>query len=100
MKAALRFASDLSVSDRLQFEYEKQQIINTYFCFISVAKMRNWPFKKNQLTRLPETHHCMYACSMGTFNMPTSYQQWVWEIKAYFYWSMVTCQGSTRSELP
>ena len=36
----------------------------------------------------------------GTFNMPTSYQQWVWEREAHMNWSMVTCQGSTRSELP
>ena len=38
--------------------------------------------------------------SAGTFNMPTSYQQWVWEREANVNWSMVTCQGSTRSELP
>ena len=36
----------------------------------------------------------------GTFNMPTPYRQWVWERKAYMNWSMVPCQGSTRSELP
>ena len=36
----------------------------------------------------------------GTFNMPTSYQLWVWEKEANINWSMVTCQGSTRSELP
>ena len=36
----------------------------------------------------------------GTFNMPTSYQEWVWEREAHINWSMVTCQGSTRSELP
>ena len=30
----------------------------------------------------------------------TSYQEWVWEKEAYINWSMVTCQGSTRSELP
>ena len=24
----------------------------------------------------------------------------VWEIEAHINWSMVTCQGSTRSELP
>ena len=36
----------------------------------------------------------------GTFNTPTSYQQWVWEREAHINWSMVTCQGgSTRSEL-
>ena len=32
--------------------------------------------------------------------MPTSYQQWVWERDAHIYWSMVTCQGSTRLEVP
>ena len=36
----------------------------------------------------------------GAFNMPTSYQQWMWEREAYIDWSKVTCQGSTRSELP
>ena len=36
----------------------------------------------------------------GTFNMPTSYQKWVWEREARINWSMVICQGSTRSELP
>ena len=33
-------------------------------------------------------------------NMPTSYQQWVWEREANINWSVVICQGSTRSELP
>ena len=36
----------------------------------------------------------------GTFNMPSSYQTWVWEREAHINWSMMTCQGSTRSELP
>ena len=36
----------------------------------------------------------------GTFNMPTPYQEWVWEREVHIYWSMVTCQGSTRSKLP
>ena len=36
----------------------------------------------------------------GTFNMPTLYQLWVWEREANIDWSMVICQGSTRSELP
>ena len=35
-----------------------------------------------------------------TFNMPTLYQQWVREREAHIDWSMVTCQGSTHSELP
>ena len=35
----------------------------------------------------------------GTFDMPTSYQWWVWEREAHINWSMVTYQGSTRSEL-
>ena len=38
--------------------------------------------------------------SVVTFNMPPSYQYWVWEREANINWSMVTCQGSTRSELP
>ena len=29
--------------------------------------------------------------------MPTSYQHWVWEREAHISWSMMTCQGSTRS---
>ena len=37
--------------------------------------------------------------SAGTFNMPTSYQWWVWERVANINWSTVTYQGSTRSEL-
>ena len=36
----------------------------------------------------------------GTSNVTTSYQQWVWEREANIDWSMVICQGSTRSELP
>ena len=36
----------------------------------------------------------------GTFNLPTSYQSWVWEGEANINWSMVTCHGSIRSELP
>ena len=35
----------------------------------------------------------------GTFNTPTSYQSWAWEREAHINWSIVTCQGSTRSEL-
>ena len=35
-----------------------------------------------------------------TFNMPTLYQKWVWEREAHINWSMVTCQDSTRLELP
>ena len=34
------------------------------------------------------------------FNIPTSYQQWVWEREAHIIWSLVTCEDSTRSELP
>ena len=58
---------------------------------------------------LPVAHGGSGAClarnnisvhyTAGTFNMPTSYQQWVWEREANIIWSMVTCQGSTRSEL-
>ena len=33
----------------------------------------------------------IYIYYAGTFNMPTSYQQWVWEREANIYWSMVTC---------
>ena len=29
------------------------------------------------------------------FNMPTSYQWWVWEREAHINWSLMTCQGST-----
>ena len=36
----------------------------------------------------------------GTFNMPTSYQQWLWEREAHINWSMVTCKSSTPSDLP
>ena len=42
----LRCASDLNASARLNTENNKQQRRNTYFCFFSVAKTRNWPFKK------------------------------------------------------
>ena len=38
--------------------------------------------------------------SAGTFNMTTSYQEWVWEREANINWSMVICQGNARSELP
>ena len=38
--------------------------------------------------------------SAGTFNMPTSYQLWGWGRKENINWSMVTCQDSTRLELP
>ena len=37
----------------------------------------------------------------GTFDKPTSYPYCVWERKAaHINWSMVTCQGSTRSKIP
>ena len=42
--------------------------------------------------------YCVYIA--GTFNIPTSYQQWVWEREAHINWSMVICRGSTGSELP
>ena len=29
------------------------------------------------------------------YNMPTSCQQWVWEIEAYINWYMVTCKKAT-----
>ena len=46
------------------------------------------------------TIHPYVYTSAGTFNMPTSYQQRVWGREAHINWSMVTCQRSTRSELP
>ena len=52
------------------------------------------PYADYWATVIRELH---IAC---TFNMTTSYQQWVWEREAHINWSMVTCQGSTRSELP
>ena len=42
----------------------------------------------------------VHIMSAGTFNMPTLYQKWVWEREAHINWSMMTCQGCTRSELP
>ena len=36
----------------------------------------------------------------GSFVMLTSYQSWVWKREAHINWSMVTCQGNTRSGLP
>ena len=47
-----------------------------------------------------QVHWVYQPVSCGTFNMPTSYQQWVWEREANINWSMVVCQGSTRLELP
>ena len=41
-----------------------------------------------------------YAHHAGTFNMPTSYQELVSEREVNIDWAMVSCQGSTRSELP
>ena len=41
-----------------------------------------------------------YPTDAGTFNRPTSNQKWVWEREANITWSMVTCQGSIRLELP
>ena len=52
----------------------------------------------SQLTQSAKSSH--FHRPAGTFNMPTSYQQWVWETEANINWSMVTCQGSPRSELP
>ena len=33
-------------------------------------------------------------------NMPTACQKWVWEREAHINWFVVTCEGSTRLELP
>ena len=49
---------------------------------------------------LCRSRNTVYYTIAGTFNMPTPYQQWVWQREAHIDWSMVTCQGSTRSELP
>ena len=51
----------------------------------------------------PSPNHITFVDAIyvaGTFNMPTSYQYWVWESEAHINWSMVTCEGSTRLELP
>ena len=47
-------------------------------------------------------HTSLELCenSISQFNMPTAYQQWVWEREVHINWSMVTCHGSTHSELP
>ena len=59
-------------------------------CLLDSTMRRSWP-------------RYIFVAPQGTadaFNMATSYQQWVWEREANINWSMVTCQGSTRSELP
>ena len=47
--------------------------------------------------------HCNYSIiyDYTYFNMPTSYQWWLFEREAHINWSMmVTCRGSTRLDLP
>ena len=60
----------------------------------------NQPADKTDSAVLLFSTCIQYQVYAGTFNMPTSYQEWVWEREAHFNWSMVTCQGSTRLELP
>ena len=58
------------------------------------------PEEASIVLSVPQRRMCLILDHSGTFNMPTSYQQWVWEREAHINWSMVTCQGRTRSELP
>ena len=46
------------------------------------------------------TTSIVFVALIVDIRMPTSYRWWVWERKAHVIWSIVTCQGSTRSELP
>ena len=62
-----------------------------FFFFVCVSPKADGP-QRDRLMPI--------ASVAGTFNMPTSYRQWVWKREAFINWSMATCQGSTRSELP
>ena len=53
---------------------------------------------QSEANRLDFEGRGSYYCK--TFNTSTSCQSWVWEKEAHVNWSMVTCQGSTRSALP
>ena len=52
------------------------------------------------LVYLPTTPPVLLTCYNMTINITTPYQEWVWEIEAHINWPVVTCQGSTRLELP
>ena len=57
---------------------------------------QSYPVDPYSAERSDYTH---ILTSAGTFNIPTSYQQGVWEREAHINGSMMTCHGSTRSEL-
>ena len=58
-----------------------------------------WTNKYTPLFPTP-TIGMKWACWKYWHAITTSYQKWVWEREAHINWSMKTCQGSTRSELP
>ena len=60
---------------------------------------KSFPPTRSPFSVLSTFGDCYGVYIAGTFNIPTSYQQWVWEREAHSNWSMVICQGSTRSEL-
>ena len=47
---------------------------------------------------LPRVHR--HRASIYRRYFQHAHFMWMWEREAYINWSMVTCQGSTRSELP
>ena len=65
---------------------------------MNVSKL--FPPTRSPFSVLPTFGDCYCVYIAGTFNIPTSYQQWVWEREAHINRSMVICRGSTRSELP
>ena len=66
-------------------------------CIIFVVKTSNSHLTISTELPLLYGHHISPVLSRCALH-PNS--TWVWEREAHINWSMVTCQGSTRSELP
>ena len=79
-------------------------VTTVLYCFVlpSIKSMYHNPifFFETQVNLLSNRKGQVWIVEVRSFNMPTSYQWWVWEREANINWSMVTCQGSTRSEVP
>ena len=88
------------------------QVIMDQLIFASLFHTHYW-YEVGMMLKVPADKVCVvstfsrvwiqYVCRYYrhlSICMPTLYQQWAWERDAHINWSMVTCQGNTRSELP
>ena len=89
---------------RLLFRSDEVRVVFMYSvcCFLPGSSVRSMDSSQDHIIpQAPRSPCCILKTihsriTIGTSDMPTSYQLWVWEREAHINWSMVTCQGSTR----